>query len=55
MGEPAAIGGVVAAILNLIVLLVLDQELSIEEQAAIVGAVTLVAGLFIRSRVTPVA
>lgn len=53
--EPAAIGAAVAAAINLIVLLVLKHELSLEEQAAIVSIVTLIAGLFIRSRVTPVA
>lgn len=53
--EPAAIGAIVAAALNVVVLLVLKKELSLEEQAAIVTAVTLVAGLFVRSKVTPVA
>lgn len=51
--EPAAIGAAVAAIVNVVVLLVLKKELSIEEQTAIVTVVTLVAGLFIRSQVTP--
>jgi hypothetical protein len=51
--EPAAIGAAVAAIINVVVLLVLKKELSIEEQTAIVTVVTLVAGLFIRSQVTP--
>jgi hypothetical protein len=52
--EPAAIGGIVAAAINLIVLLLLNHELSNDVQTAIVGVVTLVAGLFIRSRVSPV-
>lgn len=52
--EPAAIGAAVAAIVNIIVLLVLKKELSLEEQAAIVGVVTLVAGLFVRSQVSPI-
>jgi hypothetical protein len=52
--EPAAIGAAVAAIINAVVLIVLKQELSLEEQAAIVTVVTLIAGLFIRSQVTPV-
>jgi hypothetical protein len=52
--EPAAIGAAVAAIINVVVLLVLKQELNLEEQAAIVTVVTLIAGLFIRSQVTPV-
>ena len=51
--EPAAIGAVVAAVLNAVVLLVLKKELSIEEQTAIVTVVTVIAGLFIRQNVTP--
>jgi hypothetical protein len=51
--EPAVIGAAVAAIINLVVLLVLKQELSIEEQSAIVAVVTIVAGFFVRSQVTP--
>lgn len=51
--EPAAIGAVSAAVVNLVVLLVLKKELSLEEQAAIVSVVTVIAGLFIRSQVTP--
>lgn len=53
--EPAAVGAIIAAIINAIVLIVFKQELDIEERAAIVTAVTLVAGLFIRSKVAPVA
>jgi hypothetical protein len=52
--EPAVIGAAVAAIINLIVLLVFKHELGTEEKAAIVTVVTLVAGVFIRSQVTPV-
>lgn len=55
MKEPAAVGAVVATILNLVVLLLLKHELSKEEQAAIVSGVTLIAGLYIRSKVQPVA
>lgn len=52
--EPAAVGAVIAAILNVIALILLDKELSDDEQAAIVAAVTLVAGVFVRSKVSPV-
>lgn len=51
--EPAVIGAAVATILNLVVLLVLKKELSVEEQAAIVAVVTLIAGFFVRSQVVP--
>lgn len=53
--EPAAVGAIVAAALNAVVILVLKHDLSPEEKTAIVTAVTLIAGLFIRSKVTPVA
>ncbi len=53
--EPAAVGAIVAAALNVVALLVLDKELSVEEQTAIVAAVTIICGLFVRSKVTPVA
>ena len=53
--EPAMVGGIVAAAINLIVLLLLNHELSNDVQTAIVALVTLLAGLFVRSRVTPVA
>lgn len=52
--EPAVVGAAVAAIVNLVVLLLLKHELSIEERGAIVTVVTVIAGLFIRSQVTPV-
>ena len=51
--EPAVIGAAVAAILNLVVLLMLGEELTVEQQGAIVTVVTVLAGLFIRSQVTP--
>lgn len=50
--EPAAIGAALAAVLQVLALLIFD--LSQEAQAAIVVAVTLVVGLFVRSQVTPV-
>lgn len=53
--EPAAIGAGVAAALNAIVMFALGESLSVEEQGAIVTAVTVIAGLFIRSKVSPVA
>lgn len=53
--EPAAIGVSVAAAINAVVLFALGESLTVEEQGAIVTIVTLVAGLFIRSKVTPVA
>lgn len=52
--EPAAIGAVIAALLNAVALLVLKEELTLEVQTAIVVAVTTLAGLFIRAKVTPV-
>ena len=52
--EPAAIGAAVAAAINAVVLFALDQSLTLDEQGAIVTVVTVVAGLFIRSKVTPV-
>lgn len=51
--EPAVIGAAAAAILNVVVLLVLKRELSLEEQAAIVTLVTVLAGFFVRSQVSP--
>lgn len=53
--EPAVIGAAVAALINAIVLIVLKQELSVDERTAIVTVVTIIAGLFVRSKVTPVA
>lgn len=52
--EPAAIGAISAAILNAVVLIA-DLGLTNDEQGVIVTAVTIIAGLFIRSKVTPVA
>lgn len=52
--EPAVIAGVIAAVINAVVLLVFGHELDKEQEAAIVGVVTAVAGLYIRSQVTPV-
>jgi hypothetical protein len=40
-------------VINLIVLLVFDHELSEEQTVAIVSVVTIAAGLFVRSKVTP--
>lgn len=51
--EPAVIGAAVAAIVNLVVLLVLKHELSLEERGAIVTVVTVIAGVYVRSQVTP--
>lgn len=51
--EPAMIGAALAAVLSVIVLLVFGRELSKEEEAAIVAVVTLIMGLFVRSKVTP--
>lgn len=53
--EPAAIGAAAAAAVNAVVLFALDRSLSLDEQGAIVTVVTLIAGLFIRSKVSPVA
>ena len=52
--EPVAIVAAIATVINAIVLLVFKQELSLDEQAAIVSVVTLIAGFIARSRVTPV-
>lgn len=52
--EPAVIGVAVAAVINAIVLIVFKQELDLDVQTAIVSVVTLIAGLFVRSQVTPV-
>jgi hypothetical protein len=51
--EPAVIGAAVAAIINLAVLLWLGEELTAEQQGAIITVVTVIAGLFVRSQVTP--
>jgi hypothetical protein len=55
VSEPAAIGTIVAAAINAIVLFALKHELDPDVQSAIVLIVTMIAGLFIRSKVTPVA
>lgn len=52
--EPAVIGAALAAVVNLLVLLVFKHELSADEKAAIITVVTLLAGVFVRSQVTPV-
>lgn len=54
MKEPAVIGAAVAAVINVLVLLVFKHELDPGVQAAIVAAVTAIAGVFIRQQVTPV-
>lgn len=51
--EPAAIGAAFAAAIDVVVLLVLKHELSTEEKTAIITVTTLLAGLFVRSQVTP--
>ncbi len=53
--EPAAIGTAIAAAVNALVLFALDASLTLDQQAAIVTVVTLIAGVMIRSRVNPVA
>ncbi len=55
MREPAVIGTLVAAIISAIVLIVFGRKLGTEEEAAIVSVVVLIAGLFVRQNVTPVA
>lgn len=52
--EPAVLAAAFAAVINVIALLVLDRELNQEETAAVVTVVTVAAGFFIRSKVTPV-
>ena len=52
--EPAVLAAAFAAVLNVLVLLVFGRELEKEEEAAIVTVITIVAGFFIRSKVTPV-
>lgn len=52
--EPAVMFAVVAAILCLVVLLVLDRDLSGDAQAALVGGIVLLAGVLTRQNVTPV-
>ncbi len=52
--EPAAVGTFAATILNAVVLFA-DLGLDGEQQGAIVTVITLIAGAFIRSKVTPVA
>lgn len=53
-GEPAAITGLAAAFLNAMVLFA-DLDLTGDQQGVIVTAITIIAGMFIRSKVTPVA
>jgi hypothetical protein len=52
--EPAVLAAAVAAIINALVLLVFNEELDQTVQGAIVVVVTAIAGLVIRSQVTPV-
>lgn len=52
--EPAMIGAAIAAVLSVITLLVFGHELTKEEEAAIVAVVTLIMGLFVRAKVSPV-
>lgn len=51
--EPAVLGAALAAVINVLVLLVFNEGLSKDQETAIVTVVTLVAGFFIRSKVTP--
>lgn len=51
--EPAAIGGIAAAAINAVVLLVLKHDLDPEVRTAIVTVVTVLAGLAIRTQVSP--
>jgi hypothetical protein len=53
--EPVAIAAIVVAILNVVALIVLKRELSVEEQTAVVTVVTLIGAGWVRSKVTPVA
>jgi hypothetical protein len=53
--EPAVIGAALAAVVNVIVLLVFKRELEAEEKAAVVTVVTLLWGVWTRSKVRPVA
>jgi hypothetical protein len=52
--EPAAVAAGFTAATNAVVLFA-DLNLSADQQASIVVVLTLIAGLFIRSKVTPVA
>ncbi len=52
--EPAAIGAAVAAVVNALVLFA-GLGLTADQEGAVVVVVTMVAGLFIRSKVSPVA
>jgi hypothetical protein len=52
--EPAVIGTAVAAVISVVTLIVFGQELTKEQEAAVVGVVTILAGLFVRSQVSPV-
>ncbi len=52
--EPAAIGAAVAAVVNALVLFA-GLGLTADQEASIVVVVTMIAGLFIRSKVQPVA
>lgn len=52
--EPAAVTGIAAALLNAAVIYG-HLGLTNDQQGVIVAAVTIVAGFFIRSKVTPVA
>lgn len=51
--EPAAVTAIIVAILDAVVLFA-DLDLSGDQQSAIVVALTLIAGMVIRSKVTPV-
>lgn len=53
--EPAVIGAAIAALLNGLAIFALGDELTEDQQGAIVVTVTVLAGLFVRSKVTPVA
>ncbi len=49
--EPAMIGALTAAIINLVVIFGVD--VTEEQTAAIISVVTILMGLYIRSQVTP--
>jgi hypothetical protein len=52
--EPAMWGTALAAVISVVTLLVFGRELEKEEEAAIIGVVTLIAGFYVRSQVSPV-
>ena len=53
--EPAVLGAAFAALVNALAIFVFGEDLSEEQTGAIVVTITVLAGFFIRSKVTPVA